>query len=169
MVSGKNQTRGDLDSRLRIVGFEPSHAEAFRDLNLDWIEEFFIVEELDRKHLHFPRESFVDSGGAILIAELDGRVIGCCALLKHDDSVYEVSKMAVRREYRGAGIGKRLLRAVIEHARSIGAQRLEIISSTRLPPAIELYKQAGFVEVPLESDAYARGNIALELRFPEKD
>jgi GNAT superfamily N-acetyltransferase len=77
--------------------------------------------------------------------------------------------MAVMRECRGTGIGKRLLDVVIDHARSIGAQRLEIISSTRLPPAIELYKQAGFVEVPLESDAYARGNIALELRFNEAD
>lgn len=169
MLNGKDQTRIDLDSRLRIVGFKPTHAAAFRELNLDWIEEFFVVEELDRRHLDFPQDSFVDTGGAILVAELDGRVVGCCALLKHDDSIYEVSKMAVRREYRGAGIGKRLLRAVIEHARSIGARRLEIISSTRLPPAIELYKQAGFVEVPLASDAYARGNIALELRLSEAD
>ena len=169
MVKGKDQKQADLDARLRIVAFEPSHAEAFRDLNLDWIEEYFVVEELDRKHLDFPQESFVDSGGAILIAELDGRVVGCCALLKHSDSVYEVSKMAVMREYRGTGIGERLLRAVIEHARLIGARRLDIISSTRLPPAIELYKKAGFVEVPLEGDAYARGNIALGLRFNEAD
>jgi GNAT superfamily N-acetyltransferase len=169
MLKGKDQTQNSLDARLRIVAFEPSHAEAFRDLNLDWIEEHFAVEGLDRKHLDFPQESFVDAGGAILMAELDGRVVGCCALLKHSDSVYEVSKMAVMRECRGTGIGKRLLDVVIDHARSIGAQRLEIISSTRLPPAIELYKQAGFVEVPLESDAYARGNIALELRFNEAD
>jgi GNAT superfamily N-acetyltransferase len=169
MLKGKDQTQNSLDARLRIVAFEPSHAEAFRDLNLDWIEEHFAVEGLDRKHLDFPQESFVDAGGAILMAELDGRVVGCCALLKHSDNAYEVSKMAVMREYRGAGIGKRLLRAVIEHARLIGARRLEIISSTRLPPAIELYKKAGFVEVPLESDAYARGNIALELRFNDKD
>ena len=169
MASRNEQTHKDSNSRLRIVSFEPSHAESFRDLNLDWIEEYFVVEELDRTHLDFPRESFIDTGGAILVAELEARVVGCCALLKHGDGVYEVSKMAVMREYRGAGIGKTLLRAVIEHARSIGAQRLDIISSTRLPLAIELYKRAGFVEVPLESDAYARGNIALELRVNEAD
>lgn len=169
MASHKQQTQNDLGSQLRIVSFEPSHAESFRDLNLDWIEEYFVVEDLDRRHLDFPQESFLDTGGAILVAELDARVVGCCALLKHGDSVYEISKMAVMREHRGAGIGRTLLKAVIEHARSIGAQRLDIISSTRLPPAIGLYKHAGFVEVPLESDAYARGNIALELRLDEAD
>ncbi|UCH47134.1 MAG: GNAT family N-acetyltransferase [Betaproteobacteria bacterium] len=169
MLNSKDQMQNALDDCLRIVAFEPSHAEAFRDLNLDWIEEYFVVEDLDRTHLDFPQESFVDTGGAILMAELGGRVVGCCALLKHGDSVYEVSKMAVMRECQGVGIGKRLLHAVIEHARSLGARRLDIISSTRLPPAIELYKKAGFVVVPLESDAYARGNIALELRLPDAE
>ena len=169
MLNGKNPRPDRPDSRLRIVRFGPRHAEAFRNLNLDWIEEFFVVEELDRKHLLFPQQSFVDAGGAILMAELDGRVVGCCALLTHSDSVYEVSKMAVRRDCRQAGIGKRLLRAITEHAHSIGARRLEIISSTRLPHAVGLYKQTGFVEVPLVSDAYARGNIALELQLHKRD
>ncbi len=169
MVPGIDEAAREQHSRLRVVSFEPHHAEVFRELNLEWIEEYFAVEELDRRHLYFPRESFVDPGGAILMAELDGFVVGCCALLKHGESVYEVSKMAVRRDHRGGGVGKTLLRAVIDHARSMGAQQLEIISSTRLQPAIRLYKQAGFVETPLESDAYARGNIALVLRLNERD
>ena len=48
-------------------------------------------------------------------------------------------------------------------AQSLGAERLEIISSRRLKTALALYASVGFVEVPLESDAYERGNIALEL------
>ena len=165
MLSGYDQTANERQSQLRIVAFEPRHAEAFRDLNLEWIEEFFAVEDLDRKHLGFPRESFVDTGGAIFMAELNGSAIGCCGLLKHGDGVYEISKMAIKRSYRGRGIGSRLLDAVIAHARQIGARRLEIISSTRLAPAIHLYKKKGFVKVPLASDAYARGNIALELEL----
>ena len=49
MFKGKDQKQVDLDARLRIVAFERSHAEAFRDLNLDWIEEYFVVEELARR------------------------------------------------------------------------------------------------------------------------
>jgi len=167
MMPDDDRPAGDPMAQLRIVAFEPSHAEAFRLLNLDWIEEFFAVVELDRLHLYAPQTSFIDTGGAILMVVLNGEIVGCCGLLKHADGVYEVSKMAIKRGYRGAGIGKKLLGEVIDYARSLGAGRLEIISSTRLGPAIRLYKQMGFVEMPLESDAYARGNIALVLRLTE--
>ncbi len=147
----------------RIVLFDDEHADAFRALNLDWIEEFFFVEDLDRRHLDHPRASFIDTGGAILVAELDGTVVGCCGLLRHEEGVYEVSKMAIERRLRGAGIGKILLREVIAHATTLGAHRLTILSNTVLEPAMRLYRSAGFREVPFDSDAYERGNIALEL------
>jgi ribosomal protein S18 acetylase RimI-like enzyme len=153
------------DPKLRIIAFEPGHAVAFRVLNLDWIEEYFAVEALDRRHLDRPIESFIETGGAILMAELAGSIVGCCGLLKHGEDVYEVSKMAVAREYRSRGIGRVLLGEMISHARQRGARRLEILSNTVLAPAIHLYKQLGFVEVPLQSDAYARGNIALVLEL----
>jgi ribosomal protein S18 acetylase RimI-like enzyme len=151
--------------QLGIVLFEDRHADAFRELNLDWIEEFFFVEDLDRKHLDYPRASFIDTGGAILMAVLDGAVVGCCGLLKHEEGVYEVSKMAVEGRFRGAGIGRILLREVIAHAVTLGAYRLTILSNTCLEPAIRLYRSIGFREVPFESDAYARGNIAMVLEL----
>jgi len=168
MFSGDNKMANGPQSLLRIVAFGPSHAPAFRELNLEWIEELFAVEDLDRRHLTYPRESFIDTGGAIFMAELNGSVVGCCGLLKRDNSVYEISKMAVKRGYRGSGIGSKLLDTVIDHAQTVGAKRLEIISSTRLVPAICLYAKKGFVEIPLASDAYARGNVALELQLDTK-
>lgn len=151
---------------VKVVFFKDAHADAFRDLNLEWIEKFFYVEDLDRQHLDNPQASFVESGGAILMAERDGVVVGCCGLLKHEDGVYEVSKMAIERRLRGSGIGRILLQEVIAHARNLGAHRLDILSNTCLEPAIRLYRNMGFKEVPFESDAYARGNIALTLEFP---
>ena len=73
--------------------------------------------------------------------------------------------MAVERQFRGTGVGRRLLREVIPHARSLGAHRLEIVSNTCLESAIRLYRNMGFCDVPFESDAYARGNIALVLEL----
>jgi N-acetylglutamate synthase-like GNAT family acetyltransferase len=161
MAMGMSKIHSHGRPQVQVVPFEAAHAPAFRDLNLDWIEKYFAVEELDRRHLTYPRESFIDTGGAILMAQVDGTVVGCCGLLKHDSQVFEVSKMAVAPSYQGRGIGRVLLAAVISHARAIGARRLEIISSTRLDTALHLYRSIGFVEVPLASDAYARGNIAL--------
>jgi N-acetylglutamate synthase-like GNAT family acetyltransferase len=148
---------------VRIVAFEPAHGPAFRDLNLEWIEKFFSVEALDRQHLDRPQESFIDSGGAILMAMCGANAIGCCGLLPHGAGVYEISKMAVTQASRYGGVGRKLLVEMIGQARRLGARRLDIISSTRLGPALHLYRSVGFRDVPLESDTYARGNIALRL------
>lgn len=148
---------------LEIVDYADKHSEAFRDLNLDWIEEYFTVEPLDRRYLFSPEEEILVPGGAIFMAELSGVAIGCCALLNHGDHVYEVSKMAVDKGCRGMGIGKLLLQEVIVRSRDLGAQKLTILSNTRLAPALHLYKSFGFYEIPLQSDDYVRGDIALEL------
>lgn len=148
---------------LLIRPFEARDAGAFRALNLAWIERWFAVEPLDVRHLEHPEASFIEPGGAIRVAELDGRVVGVCGLLPHGHAVFEISKMAVAEGLQGQGIGRHLLAATIAHARALGASRLEIISNTVLAPAVRLYRSMGFVDVPLASDAYARGNIALEL------
>ena len=148
----------------RVVEYEARHRDAFRDLNLSWIEEYFEVEELDRQQLLQPEDTILRPGGAILVAEDSEGVVGVCALLLESPGRYEVSKMAVDRDLRGRGIGRRLLSEVISHARGLGARQLSIRSNTVLEPAIHLYRQMGFLEVPLPAEQeYARANIALEL------
>lgn len=151
----------------RVVEYERRHAKAFCDLNLSWIEEYFEVEEIDRQALLHPEDTIIRPGGAILIAEDASGVLGVCALRYDSPERYEVTKMAVREDLRGRGIGHRLLADIISHGRALGARQLFIISNTVLKPAIHLYRQLGFVDVPLPAEQeYARGNIALELRLP---
>jgi len=149
---------------LRIIKYEARHRGEFRDLNLSWIEEYFDVEEIDRRHLFHPEESILRPGGAIFVAENSNGVVGVCALVYHSPGSYEVSKMAIRKGLRGQGIGRCLLEHVILHARGCGANQLLIISNTVLEPAIHLYRKLGFIKIPLPADQeYGRGNIALEL------
>jgi len=151
-------------SDLRIVEYEARHRDAFRDLNLSWIEEYFEVEEIDRRQLREPEQTILRPGGAILVAEDANGVVGVCALVCHSPGRYEVSKMAVRRDLRGNGIGRRILSEAILRARGLGAKQLFVISNTVLAPALHLYRQFGFLEVPLPAEqGYGRGNIALEL------
>jgi GNAT superfamily N-acetyltransferase len=150
-------------SGLRVVDYAPRHAAAFRDLNRSWIEEHFELEERDRRQIFGSEAAILAPGGAILLAEQDGVPVGCCALVRQEPGVYELSKMAVDRQLRGHGIGRVLLEHAIRRARALGAARLTILSNTVLAPAIHLYRQHGFAEVPLRSREYARANIALEL------
>lgn len=132
---------------IRIVKYEARHAAAFHDLNLEWIEEYFEVEEIDRRQPSDPEGAIIRPGGAILVAEDAHGVLGVCGLRYDSPGRYEVTKTAVRQDVRGRGIGRRLLSEIISHARLLGARQLFIISNTVLAPAIGLYQRLGFVEV----------------------
>ena len=153
-------------SDVRIVDYAPRHRERFRELNLAWITEYFRVEEADRRALDDPEGYILGHGGHIFIAEAEGGIVGGCALLHNDDGSFELAKMAVDPAARGLGVGRALGEAAIERARALGARSVELLSNTRLVPAITLYRSLGFVEVPLPANDYERANIkmVLELR-----
>jgi putative acetyltransferase len=153
------------DAPVAIVPFHPHHAGAFRDLNAAWIKEHFQLEPKDIETLSDPQRSILDKGGAILVAEQGGTVVGCCALVPHgDDGTLELAKMAVSRNCRGHGVGRLLMEHAIARARRAGATRLFLESNTKLSPAIRLYESTGFRRVSFaEPSPYARSNIAMEL------
>jgi putative acetyltransferase len=126
-------------------------AAAFRVLNEEWIARYFVLEERDDRQLENPVAVYIDTGGAILIAELAGRPIGCVALAPDGTGAWELSKMAVASELRGHGIGRKLLAAAVDHAREMGARSLFLGTSTKLPSAVHLYETFGFRHVPRET------------------
>ena len=79
---------------------DDADAAAFRALNEEWITHHFVLEDEDRRQLADPVVTYVDPGGDVLIAELDGRRVGCAALLPERDGSWELSKMAVDLELR---------------------------------------------------------------------
>ena len=125
-------------------------AAAFRALNEEWIGRYFVIEERDARQLGDPVAAYIDIGGAILIAELDGRPVGCVALTPDGSGAWELSKMAVLPELRGRGAGRKLLASAIDHARALGARSLFLGSSKKLPSAVHLYEAFGFEHVPRE-------------------
>lgn len=126
-------------------------AAAFRALNEEWIARYFVLEERDHRQLNDPVATYIDTGGAILIAELDGRPIGCVALAPDGNGACELSKMAVAPELRGRGTGRKLLAAAVDHARELGARSLFLGTSQKLPSAVHLYETFGFLHVPRET------------------
>lgn len=155
-----------LADEVVIVEYTPQHHAAFRDLNLAWIEEYFAVESADREQLSDPESSLLADGGVILIAQQGDRTVGVGALRYEAPGCFEVTKMAVDKNLRAAGVGRKVLVALLARARQLAADEVFLICNTSLTPAIGLYKSVGFVEIPLRgSKQYERGNIAFGLRF----
>ena len=55
--------------------------------------------------------------------------------------------MGIIPEYRGQGLGTRLLDAVLGHARKIGLEKIELTCYAQNAPALALYKKCGFTEI----------------------
>ncbi len=156
---------------LPIIGirpFESTDAAAFRLLNEAWIGKYFSIEDEDRLVLGNPVERILNPGGHIFMAVDANRCVGCCALIAVCPGVFELAKMAVAEEYRGRGIGRKILEHTIAQARSLGAKSLFLGSNTNLKDAIHLYESAGFRHLPPERvppSPYTRANVFMELHF----
>lgn len=151
------------DSEVRVVDFEPRHREHFIALNLEWITQYFEVEDADREVLDDPQATIIAKGGHIVMAENDSEVLGTCALIRLDGDSFELAKMAVKPSARGLGIGHLLGVAVIERARQAGAKHVELLTNSRLLPALALYRRLGFREAPLQTSEYRRADVKMVL------
>ena len=149
---------------MRIVDFEPRHAEAWRTLNEAWISRLFAVEAKDREVLDDPQGAILARGGRIFMAEDEaGRPVGCVALLALSDGGYEVAKMTVAEDLRGSGLGKRLMQTCVDAGRAAGAPRLYLETNSGLAPALALYRSFGFREVDRMGSDYRRCDVWMEL------
>lgn len=149
---------------VEIVKFDPSLATAFADLNYEWIASTYGIEEHDREILDHPESYIVDQGGQVFFALLNGEAVGTVAMIKINDSSFELAKMAVSPGHRGQGISNRLMEACIAFAKEENAKAIILESNTKQAAAIKLYLKYGFVETQLDPNSpYARANIRMEL------
>jgi putative acetyltransferase len=141
-------------------------AQAFRSLNEEWIAKWFRLEDKDRETLEHPQEKIIAPGGQVYVAADGEAVVGAAALIRYDNGVYELSKMAVSPETRGRGVGRQLLAYVLEQAQALGAHTVFLGSSKRLQNAVHLYESLGFRHVPpseLPEMKYERADVFMKL------
>jgi ribosomal protein S18 acetylase RimI-like enzyme len=136
----------------RVVPMAEEHIEGFRAA-LDSVarEQRFLamleappIEELGK----FVKKS-IAAGEAQVVAIVDGRLVGWCDVLRKARPTLRhsgVLGMGVMADYRGRGIGKALMGAVLEAAKEKGFKRVELTVRVDNPRAKKLYEQFGFVE-----------------------
>jgi GNAT superfamily N-acetyltransferase len=88
--------------------------------------------------------------GEVMVAEVDGRVVGVCQLIvfRHLQNrgarCAEVESVHVHPEHRGHGIGGVLMRAAVQRARQLGCYRVQLTSNNARPEAHRFYERLGF-------------------------
>jgi DNA-binding MarR family transcriptional regulator/GNAT superfamily N-acetyltransferase len=157
-------------SNIAIVPYSPEYQSDFKRLNIEWIENYFRVEQHDLEQLDHPEIYILPNKGQIFFAKADNQIIGCVAMVNtgttdRGDSSFELAKMAVSPDARGKGVGKLLCLAAIDYARQIGVKTVWLESNRVLTPALTMYASVGFREVPRVPTPYARADIRMEINL----
>jgi putative acetyltransferase len=108
--------------------------------------------------------TYAQPRGRLLLDLQDRRPAGCVGLHDWGDGAAEMKRLYVRPEFRSRGLARALTQAALAEARAIGYRcvRLDTIAAT-MQPAIALYRDLGFREIPPYRENPIPGVLYLEL------
>ena len=101
-------------------------------------------------------------GTDVLVAEIDGEVVGMCQLItfrhlqEQGGRCAEIESMHVDEGHRSSGIGGALLEAAVERAAAAGCYRIQLTSNTRRQAAHRFYLRHRFAASHLGFKRYFR-------------
>jgi carbonic anhydrase len=103
--------------------------------------------------------------GRLLLARIDSEPAGSIALRPLSERSCEAKRLYVRPLCRGRGVARALLAELVREARAGGYTEMFADTLESMKPALRLYTQIGFSEVPAYSANPTPGAIFLKLRL----
>ena len=88
------------------------------------------------------------NGVLYIVFDNNEKAIGCFGIRMFEDAICELKRMYVNKNYRGQGLGKRLLIKSIEVGKELGYKKMRLDTLPTMKAAIGLYKKTGFYEIP---------------------
>ena len=139
------------DMTIRSAG--PADAGAIAAIYNQGIEDRLATLETETRSAE-ERRRWLEARGPrhpVVVGELQGRIVGWGSLnsfnpLSAYDHVADFS-VYVGREWRGRGVGHRLLETLIARARELAYHKLVLAAFPFNPAGITLYRRLGFAEV----------------------
>ncbi len=105
--------------------------------------------------------------GTFVVAMVDGEVVACGAVQRHDGTTAEIKRMWVASDRRGLGLGRRMLAELERMTGALGYRRVVLDTNSALTEAIAMYRSSGYDEIDRYNDnPYARHWFAKDLRAP---
>jgi cytosine/creatinine deaminase len=95
------------------------------------------LAQFARSHSHRER---------IWIAEKEGRIVGCAAIVKFSENAAQLRWLLLHPEVRGRGLGRRLVEEALHFCREAGYSIVFLWTVSTLPAAARLYLSVGFRE-----------------------
>ena len=97
-------------------------------------------------------DGFEPPTGSFVVMRLNGKPVGCGGFKRDAPGTAYLKRMWIAREARGLGLGRHLLKELEDRAHALGYRKLRLETQKSLTEAQQLYRSAGYVEVPRFND-----------------
>lgn len=142
----------------------PEHYEAARQLfgeYLDFLGLDLSFQRVNEELSHIAQSYGPPAGGLLLLAH-NGEWVGCAGIRPIGPGIAELKRMYIRESCRGLGAGRLLMQACLQLAADLGYKRIRLDTLERLSAALNLYRMAGFHEIPAYYDNPLEGVVYME-------
>ena len=136
-----------MTSELRLERVELSDMTALALIEALNVELSAMYPEQGANHFDLSPEEVAPGRGAFFVATVSDQPMGCGALRLLDGGEAEVKRMFVAPEARGHGYSRRILGALEDEARALGAVRVVLETGVRQAAALALYEGAGYTRI----------------------
>jgi GNAT superfamily N-acetyltransferase len=127
---------------------------ANQEFGTDFDPETILEEDMEQLDIYSPPD------GCLVLASEGHEVAGIGCLKKVRQSIGEIRRMYVRPEFRGRGLGRDILDALLSAAQDIGYSKVRLDSPRFVKEAHSLYRSAEFQEI----EPYPESQIPPEFR-----
>ncbi len=127
-----------------------------------WLDVDLCFQSFEEESKNLPGK-YAAPTGRLFLAFNDEKPAGCIALRKLDDEICEMKRLFVRDNFRGAGLGRKLIERLIEEAKITGYKKMRLDTlPEKMPQAVALYRELGFRSIAAYYDSPHRETLFME-------
>ena len=113
---------------------------------VQWLDQDLCFQNIDDELNNFP-EKYKEPEGAFIIAKDNNSVVGCVGIRKIEDKTCEMKRLFVNENYKGKGIGKKLVELIIEEAKKKNYEKIRLDTLSIMESALKIYYKNGFNKI----------------------
>jgi putative acetyltransferase len=149
---------------VEIKKYDAIYHQQFKEISLNWLHGHDLYERADDDLLDNPQK-YLDKGGCIFLAHYNNKIVGTVSLIPVNNEEFEIMKLGVVDDYKGLGIGRKLMQLCIDICQEKKVKLITLETSSKLKSAINMYLKFGFVHVEITASCYESADVKMELKL----
>jgi ribosomal protein S18 acetylase RimI-like enzyme len=128
---------------------------------IQWLNQDLSFQNIDDELNNFP-EKYQEPAGAFFIAKKNDEIVGTVGMNKLENKICEMKRLFVNDNYKGNGIGKKLVEIIIEEAKNKKYEKMRLDTLNTMDAALGIYYKNNFYRIESYYNNPADGVVYLE-------